>query len=81
MRGTKPTLSRERRRQLAEALYVAFKKQSMVLEAMQDVYIMHAVGVMITPTELDELPQNMLERYLLLKAVVNVAENGGVLKL
>ena len=34
MRGTKPTLSRERRRQLAEALYVAFKKQSMVPEAM-----------------------------------------------
>ena len=48
---------------------------------MQDVYILYAIGCSISVTELDEMSQDMIERYMLLKDVADVATYGGTLKL
>jgi hypothetical protein len=48
---------------------------------MVDVYTMHATGATISLTELEEMPQEMVSRLILLRDVVNVATYGGELKL
>ncbi|MCK5642369.1 MAG: hypothetical protein KAJ19_16300 [Gammaproteobacteria bacterium] len=62
-------------------MFVALKRQSTVPMWMLDVYTLWATGVIPTLVELDQMPQNMVDRYILMKAVADVATYGGTLNL
>jgi hypothetical protein len=62
-------------------MFVALKRQSTVPLGMVDVYILWATDARLTLEELDQMPQNMVDRYILMKSVADVAANGGTLKL
>jgi len=48
---------------------------------MQDVHVLCAVDASISPTELDGMPADMVERLMLYRDVTDVARYGGTLKL
>ena len=48
---------------------------------MREAYVMYSIGCVITPTELDEMPQDLVDLYMLLRDVADVAAYGGTLKL
>lgn len=48
---------------------------------MQEPNALVSAGCMMTPTELDEMSQDLVDRLVLFRQVLNVAENGGTLRL
>ncbi len=48
---------------------------------MRDAYVLYAMDVVLSLTELDDMPRGLVETYMLLKAVAQIAVEGGTLKL
>ena len=48
---------------------------------MRDAYVIYATDVVISLNELDDMPRGLVETYMLLKEVAQIAVEGGTLKL
>lgn len=69
----------ERRKALGEALFVALSRGQSIPPEMVDAHLLFDTGW--APSELDQMPEERLQKYLLYKAVRSVVEHGGSLKL
>ena len=67
--------SRERRRELGEGTFVAFKKGTPIPLGIKEAMIIDETG--LPPQVLDEMPDSLVHKLLIYRQIKNVAINGG----
>lgn len=69
------------RKALAEGIFVALQMNKPIPLGAQDAFVLVETGCRPTATELDEMPQKLVDTMLLYGQVKGTIENGGTMKL